>query len=357
MRLGVVVGGCVLALAWTDGADSGAAKVRWQVAYHGAQYAGLVVQTESGIRQATRTQSADHPLWSPRGRFLFRINYGQPGLYLADTVSRRTRRLTRKDPSAVAWSRDGHFAYALSCVATSCESRIYVAERAGGNPRLVYRTEAQTDVTALALTPNGDALAFISERHGVRAECETCSSTMSVFQLSGGAPRAITTSEPGTYLDIPVWSPDGTLIAYGRRCFTMLVGDDSYCDVAVTTPQGTGQRTLVSQDRKGATPSADTAFVWRPGTKELAFAGWARGVEVALVNAVTGKLRVLHKRAAFDLAFSSDGRQLGYLTRALVSPGRPPRPYEVRITNLQEAREILRHRLASDYGNLDLRLP
>lgn len=367
-----MIGACVLMLGCSVDGDPRAAKVRWQVAYRNHErdaLEGLNVQTESGIRAATRLRNADHPHWSPRGRFLLFRTTGPSaanlrGLYLTDTPNRRTRRLTRYDPSAVAWSSDGRrIAYALECVGPtgSCEGQIHVVARAGGPPRLVYRTERSEDtltsivVTELAWAPDGTQLAFVSEPWDSAGRCETCSSTLQVLGLNGQGARTIATSEPGGLLAVPAWSPDGTLIAYGQRCYTIAFGD-SYCDVAVITPQGTNARTLVSQERSGPTPSANIPFVWRPRTRELAFAGWGQGVEIGVVNAVTGKLRTFRGRAAFDLAFSSDGRRLGYITQAL-RPAGTPRPYEVHVADIRDGHVIVRHRLATVGRNDDLRLP
>jgi hypothetical protein len=268
--------------------------------------------------------------------------------------------LTRTAPSTVAWSRDGRIAYALDCVGgASCEGQVHVVAQAGGEPRLVYRTEPKKNrlgivVTALAWAPDGAALALISKPRYEDASCESCSSTLRVLGLNGEGSKVIATSKPGTFLAVPAWSPDGTLVGYGQRCTTTAFGNDSYCDVAVTSPQGTGERILVSQDRKGPTPSGDIPFVWRPGTKELVFAGWGRGVGIGLVNGVTGKLRFVARRGAHQLVFSSDGLRLGYLTRAR---GIGPID-EVRITNVSNGRLIQRRRLAAPaFSSKDLRLP
>jgi hypothetical protein len=370
MRLGVVLGACLLVLFWPLSADPAVTKVRWQVAYLGVERGVTVlgVQTESGTRQVTRAREAQRrvraPLWSPSGRFLlFTKDYPKlrsaDGLYLVDTAVRRTRRLTRTAPSAFALSRDGRIGYALDCVGASCEGQVHVVAQAGGEPRLVYRTEPKqnrlgTVVTALAWAPDGASLAFISEPRYEDGRCESCSSTLRVLGLNGEGSKVIAMSKPGTFLAVPVWSPDGMLIAFGQRCYTLAFGHDSYCDVAITTPQGTGERTLVSHDRKRPTPSGDIPFVWRPGTKEVAFAGWGSGVGIGLVNGVTGKLRFVARRGAHDLAFSSDGRRLGYLTKAR---GSGPVD-EVRITSVSNGRLIQRRRLAApDFSSKDLRLP
>jgi hypothetical protein len=367
MRLGVVLGACLLVLFWPLSADPAVTKVRWQVAYLGIDrgVSVLGVQTEAGTRKVTRTRDAHSPLWSPSGRFLvFTRGYPNPrlgsadGLYLVDTAARRTRRLTRTAPSAVAWSRDGRIAYALDCVDAACEGQVHVVAQAGGEPRLVHRTEPKTnglrtDVTALAWAPDGSALALISEPRNDETGCESCSSTLRVLGLSGEDSRVIAVSKRGRFLANPAWSPDGTLIAYGQRCYTTTFGSDDYCDVAVNTPEGTAERILVSQDRKGPTPSGAIPFVWRPGTKEVAFAGWGFGVGVGLVNGVTGKLRFVAKRGAHVLAFSSDGRRLGFLTR---TGGRGPID-ELRITNVSNGRLIQRRRLVAPDHPSDLRLP
>jgi hypothetical protein len=360
----------LLALAASSAAST-AGVVRWQVAYDERDV--LKVQTEVGApRPVTR-----HPpgsrwsvflrSWSPRGRFLlFRRSFGRSGMYVLEIARKREVRLSSGVFSEWAWTRDdARLAFTESCPASeSCDERIKVAELPSGRQSVAYRLPRRADrepawISGLTWSPTSQELAFVTAIS--TSNPEEPRSGLYVLDLRNGVARTVVPENAEGFLDAPSWSPDGSLIAYGRRCTVVLIGGgDVYCEVAVTNPSGTETRLVISGGKPGDPhPLTDLGLVWRPGTREVVCAEWGGGIALAVGNALTGTERVFRGHAANDFAVSPDGRRLGYVTSAPF--GRiGPKHAEVRVLNIRTGRQMLRRRLAMREIALEgteLRLP
>lgn len=140
-------------------------------------------------------------------------------------------------------------------VAFSKAGSIYLMNATGGDQRrLTYKASNAPD-EAPALSPHGDAVAFMSRRDGV--------SKLYVVALDGAGTRQVTDGADGGDLD-PSWAPDGRKLVFVR-------GKDRR-DLYVVDFDGGGapKKILAGADD-------DVAFAggpsWSPDGAEIAFSG------------------------------------------------------------------------------------
>jgi len=279
------------------------------------------------------------PAWSPDGRTLCYADFRD--LWLVPARSGRPKRLTTdhaKDDHP-AWSADGRHIYFSSW--RNGTLALWRVSAGGGTPvrmtfgtgpeeepslsrngaRLAYSTHAvQTDIVLLdlrsrerneipgfldastpAIAPDGSGVVFTSDREG--------SIDLWHQPLSGCWPRGDPirlTDEPGSEV-VPVFSPDGRWIAYGR-----VLGERR--DIYIMPASG-GRPTPFSDG---------TSFhmhpTWSPGGSRLAFASdrsggehiWVRGVRD---GAPVGEARPLTSGEGTDSlpAWSPEGSTIAFI--------------------------------------------
>jgi Tol biopolymer transport system component len=103
----------------------------------------------------------------------------------------------------------------------------------------------------------------------------------------------------------PVWSPDGSLIAFRR-------GTPQASDLWVVRPDGSNARRLAVSLHDLTLP------VWSPDSRELAFAGYNRGsIDVEVVDVATGAVRAVAPGPALDTApsWSRDGSTIAFTSQ------------------------------------------
>ena len=123
-------------------------------------------------------------------------------------------------------------------------------------------------------------ITFQSDRDG--------DSEIFVMNADGSGVTQLTFNTEGDFL--PLWSPDGSRIAYGGNCVFV-------CDVIVMNADGSDQRAIFHDGFPGA---------WSPDGNRIAF---SRGDGVYVINADgTGLTRVAEPQ--FITGWSPDGRQL-----------------------------------------------
>jgi hypothetical protein len=89
-------------------------------------------------------------------------------------------------------------------------------------------------------------------------------------------------------------SSDGTLVAFGRRCWDTPIGGDEYCALAVVRADGSGLRTLIPYRRGDyGGPTGLNRPVWIPGTHHLLDVEWGSRARFADVDADNGAQRVV----------------------------------------------------------------
>jgi len=182
----------------------------------------------------------------------------------------------------------------------------------------VYRINANgTDKTRLTTSSafdgnpvwsnDGTKIAFISHRSGPRELWVMNADGSDQFQLTtiASAPRpGVTTSLASG----PVWSPDGTRIAFVSQRDSVRWTN---LEIHVVNADGSGQRQLTTDVRADLQPS------WSPDGRKIAFVTWRNGrQEIFTMDADGGGQARFVSMAtdSWDPVWSPDGRKLSFTT-------------------------------------------
>jgi Tol biopolymer transport system component len=228
------------------------------------------------------------PAWSRDGRTIAYLGHDQ-ALRVINASGGRPKRIADRVSGALTWTTDGRIIYPVP--ETDVHS-IAVVAHSGGIPRLLPGTTNATGQPAWS--PDGKRLAFatgsLGQRDGFHAEVEVVDANgahahvirgtssnveapdpswspdgrelayvrddgVYVVAATGGKPRRIA---KGAYPWSPVWSPDGSLIAFGGGIYI----DNGHLEVI--RPDGSGRRWI----RSGL--SQDERIDWSPNGRQLA---------------------------------------------------------------------------------------
>lgn len=210
------------------------------------------------VRAATANRSINNfPSWSPNGDAILYTSYrylDRPFLFLSSRGAGRPGRMFSNLGDEHAQYR-GVFGpdSRLALVMTDGDvAQIYTIGRDGRRLRRLTRSRA-IDVSP-AWSPDGDRMAFVSDRTG--------SPQIYVMDADGTNVRRLTFD--GTYNTNPNWSPDGMWIAYETRV-------DGQFDIWLIDPEGRVNVPLVTHPRSDEAPS------WSPNSRKIVFSSTRRG--------------------------------------------------------------------------------
>lgn len=226
------------------------------------------------IRPVTVNNVPDYdPIWSPDGTRLAYTSYsGGAGtdVYVINADGSSPQNLTAGlgSSSSPSWSADGNH---LAFVTTQLSERtLYVIDLADGSIRPFDLPQAQTP----SWSPHGDELVFVGfEANG----------SSDVYMLADGLLRNLSESEDVN--ETPIWSPDGTRIAY----ISHLRGTTDIVELDL----------LTGEKRRITTPRHDErAPAWSPDGRYIAFISGSFGeTDLYMVEVATGKITRLTRNA------------------------------------------------------------
>jgi Tol biopolymer transport system component len=231
--------------------------------------------------------------WAPDGRRLAFVRNDL--LYVADSAGANIRRLPNDHPNrwatpwAPAWAPDGrHLVFTMF---PEKNSEIFMADAGGGNLRRLTNTPAGD--TNPALSPDGRQIAFTSNRDGDRYSYD-----LYVMNSDGSDPHPLIrdSGKRGTTLldSAPVWSPDGRHIAF--------VADYR---VHVVDADGANLRDLGRSVAGGRAPS------WAPDSRRLVF----DSLHEIFVAGIDGGAPDSLLNAAWAPAWAPDGRHIAFISQ------------------------------------------
>jgi Tol biopolymer transport system component len=332
-RVLVLVAVLVVAVAVVAGvavaATAGAAESVWKVAWAADDTQGVrvLVSGRKGSRRLGGGRVED-VVWSPDGTLVAYVQGGAVrGVYIVALAGSKPRRLTSMRADAVSWSPDGSWLAVSSDCVGNCRRGVFVVSARGGKDRLVH--DAGTGYSgcgSASWSPDGTRIVVWCEGE-----------IWSVMADGSGGERVA----DGDVSD-PSWSPGGSLVAFGRRCYGPPAhGGDVYCDVAVMRPDGTGKRTLVRHQRLSGPQSGPP--VWSP-EGNLLIDEWGYKHDVRMVNPVTGAARRVYPDTGWNLTAGPDG------TFALMTTAGYGKPLTLDIVSATGKR-LLRHRLPFEFSD------
>ena len=181
-------------------------------------------------------------------------------------------------------SRDGRSGYS-----------IFVVNADGTGRHELRGTHTSAPIVLRSLSPNGRTLAYDLRR----TEGGTDLWSIELVSTRGGAPRTLVRL-PGASARSPVWSKDGTLVAFDMCCGA---GADG---IGIAKPDGSNVSTI---------PYASEPE-WLPGRRLAFFAGGDLNTEIAISKPDGSERTSVHHAAPFEefaeLEASPDGQNLAF---------------------------------------------
>ena len=248
------------------------------------------------------------PVWSPDGTKIAFMNRSGENLdiHVVDADGSNKRRLTY-DPAwdlFPTWSPDGQ--------------RILFQTNRDGNMEIYIMNAdgtGQTNLTGYSKldawpswSPDGTKILYYSLRtaslHIEEIEPSSVLDTLEIMAMDADGTDAVNLSRNTATDQLPLWSPDGTNIAFQSD-------RDGVGEIFVMNSDGSNQRNITDN------PAADGWPCWSPEGTRMAFVSSRDGdMEIYVVNADGSGLTKLTNNSAWDggPTWSSDGTQIAFET-------------------------------------------
>jgi Tol biopolymer transport system component len=214
----------------------------------------------------------DSPSWSPDGtRIAFGSNRdGHYGIYVMRADGTQSRRIVLSKPgdAAPSWSPDGR-----RIVFSRGADGLYVMNADGRQVRRLTHVQFTKDLDP-AWSPDGTRIAFVRREAGIGA---------SLFAIRPDGTGLCELTPFAASTASPAWSPDGAMLVYSA-------GEGSGFGISVVRADGTGRHRLTPQ-------ALDFDPVWSPDGSRIAF---QREATLYVMNADGSHVRRLTARAAID---------------------------------------------------------
>ncbi len=287
----------------------------------------------------TPTVAESSPVWSPDGTKVVyeRATAEGTGAALRVTYDLVVANADGSDPRAIrACGKEGCDAYDLAWSPDGARLAWTAEERVGGGFVLTLEAyDMQTAETTelcdsrtcgypgqLAWAPDGTSIAFSEAGSGRLPGFVLQTGPIRVADVRTGEVKALTPDHPpcgptseGCVIDsAPVWSPDGSSIAFVRTTSGGQPGATT--DVMVMDTDGSNERALsecASNDQCQQGPLA-----WSPDGSQIAFFARYHPEAMSLVRPATGEVRQVPLpsdvgESAYSLLWSPDGKQVAFL--------------------------------------------
>jgi Tol biopolymer transport system component/DNA-binding winged helix-turn-helix (wHTH) protein len=183
-----------------------------------------LVGTHSMLRLTTHPSQDTSPAWSPDGRFIaFHRNTGEEsGFYLVPALGGMERKVAAAFPArahfrghSLDWTPDGKFLVVVDRESEATPFNISVVSiETGKKRRLFCPSEPSTGVMALAVSPDGQSVAF-SQIIWHQAERGINQSELYTVSILGGEPKRLTFDR--SFVSGMGWSPDGRQIVFASQ--------------------------------------------------------------------------------------------------------------------------------------------
>lgn len=205
---------------------------------------------------------------SPNGRHVAILAPQEQGINLC-VYSRDSGELSWIAPSddieaAPVWSPDGSRLAFTRCDWEVKWRELYVTTPDGKDPVQLWRDESERWVSRFqfdcAFSDDGEQIAFVAPRNNVGQ----------LFVAPSGGGSAVAVSQPDAECESPVWSPDGTWIAYVGNQPERPRGDQidwsglTEKGLKLVSPDGTLLRDVVEH------PCVVSEIAWSPDSRQLA---------------------------------------------------------------------------------------
>jgi len=243
----------------------------------------------------------DMPAISPDGsQVAFAYSRGpHPGIYIALIGGEKPLQLTEgEDDANPAWSPDGRQIAFARFSDSGDQKKLYVIPALGGSERRVYTTSYPKwdQCNQMSWSPDGKSLIF------PEALDNSAKARLSILSLSDLTARPLTSPHNQQFDCDPVFSPDGTAVAFARGPMGAFLSDLFVLKVA------DGQLLRLTTGNSGG----DAA--WTEDGKEIVFDSCVRGFQgLWRISASGGTPQpVAGPGDAYEPSISRRGNQLAY---------------------------------------------